>query len=75
MQIRFADRRPEGDFALVLPVSGSDRGSLGSLGANRETVEAALGRLRFEGDAASAADHFISEDGTVRRLLVVKAAV
>ena len=29
MQIRFADRRPTGDYALVLPVAGKDRSTLG----------------------------------------------
>ena len=32
MQIRFADTRPTGDFALVLPVAGKNRGALDSLG-------------------------------------------
>ena len=33
MQIRFADARPEGDYALVLPVAGKDRSALNALGA------------------------------------------
>ncbi len=32
MQIRFADTRPTGDFALVLPSAGSVRPGLDSLG-------------------------------------------
>ena len=32
MQIRFADSRPTGDYALVLPVAGKDRSSLGFAG-------------------------------------------
>ena len=31
MQIRFADRRPEGDYALAVPVAGKDRKALASL--------------------------------------------
>jgi leucyl aminopeptidase len=30
MQIRFADKRPEGDYALELPVAGKDRSALNS---------------------------------------------
>jgi len=71
MQIRFADRRPEGDYALVLPVAGKDRSSLKSLGAAQSTVIAALDRQRFDGDASSASEQFIDDKGTVRRLLVV----
>jgi len=71
MQIRFADRRPEGDYALVLPVAGKDRKTLASLGAEQEAVAAALDRNRFEGEAASASEHFVDDAGTVRRLLIV----
>ncbi|MEP7129792.1 MAG: leucyl aminopeptidase [Sphingomicrobium sp.] len=71
MEIRFAERRPEGDYALVLPVAGKDRSSLASLGAAQQGVVSALDRQRFEGDAASASEHFIDDNGTVRRLLVV----
>jgi leucyl aminopeptidase len=70
MQIRFADRRPDGDFALVLPVAGNDLRVLEALG-ERQTVEAAIKRQRFEGEAASVAEHFMSDDGAVRRLLLV----
>jgi leucyl aminopeptidase len=71
MDIRFADRRPEGDYALVLPVAGKDRSSLASLAAAEQTVASALDRQRFEGDASSASEQFIDDNGTVRRLLVV----
>ena len=71
MQIRFADARPEGDYALVLPVRGKDRSSLASLGASQSAVAGALDRQRFEGEAASASEQFIDDRGTVRRLLVV----
>ncbi|QNP46591.1 hypothetical protein H9L14_05560 [Sphingomonas sediminicola] len=49
MKIRFADSRPSGDFALVLPVSGKNRIALDSLGADRSAVDAALKSQRFEG--------------------------
>ena len=71
MQIRFADRRPVGDYALVLPVAGKDRSSLNSLGTAQQAVSAALDRQRFDGDASSASEQFIDDEGTVRRLLVV----
>jgi len=71
MQIRFADARPEGDYALVLPVAGKDRSALSALGAAQQSVVTALDRQRFDGDAASAAELFIDDQGTSRRLLVV----
>jgi leucyl aminopeptidase len=71
MQIRFADHRPEGDYALVLPVAGKDRSSLKSLGAAQPAVIAALDRQRFEGDASGVSEQFVDDKGTVRRLLVV----
>ena len=53
MKINFADSRPSGDFALVLPVSGKNRSALGTLGDGRTQVEAALNRQRFEGEAGA----------------------
>jgi leucyl aminopeptidase len=70
MQIRFADARPTGDFALVLPAAGGLRPGLDGLGAARAGVEAALKRSRFEGDSGSAVEHFLESDGG-RRLLVI----
>ena len=67
MQIRFADTRPAGDFALVLPAAGGNRPSLASLGTDRPAVEAALKRSRFEGDSGAVVEHF-AQGG---RLLVV----
>ena len=71
MQISFADRRPEGDYALALPVAGKDRKSLDSLGAGLAAVTAALDRQRFEGDASGIAEQFVDENGSIRRVLVV----
>jgi leucyl aminopeptidase len=71
MDIRFAATRPEGDYALVLPVAGKDRSSLASLGSAQQTVAAALDRQRFEGDAASASEQFVQDNGTIRRLLLI----
>ncbi|GAA4759225.1 leucyl aminopeptidase [Sphingomonas daechungensis] len=71
MKIRFADSRPTGDFALVLPAGGKNRIALDSLGKARAEVDAALKRQRFEGDSGSAAELFVPADGGVRRLVVV----
>jgi leucyl aminopeptidase len=71
MQIRFADTRPEGDYALVLPVAGKDRSTLNSLGPAQAGVVSALDRQRFDGEAASAAELFIDDNGTQRRLIVI----
>jgi leucyl aminopeptidase len=70
MKIGFADRRPDGDYALVLPVAGKDRSSLSSLPA-AEMLGGALDRQRFEGEAGSAVEQFVDDAGTLRRLLVV----
>ena len=40
MEIRFADSRPTGDYALVLPVAGKDRKSLGTLAAAQQAIGA-----------------------------------
>jgi leucyl aminopeptidase len=71
MKIAFAATRPDGDYALVLPVAGKDRSSLGSLGAAQQTVSGALDRQRFEGEASSAVEQFIDDAGTLRRVVVV----
>jgi len=71
MQIGFADSRPTGDYALVVPVIGKDRSSLSAIGASQQAVSAALDHQRFEGEASSASEQFIDDDGSVRRLLVV----
>ena len=64
MKISFADRRPDGEYALVLPVAGKDRSSLASLGAAEQTMVGALDRQRFEGDASAVAEQFVDDGGT-----------
>ncbi len=64
MQIRFADRLPDGDFALVLPASGVEAEPVRALGAG---LADALSRQRFDGEAGTTAEYF--EGG--RRVLVV----
>ena len=64
MQIRFADRLPDGDYALVLPAAGLEAESIRNAGGD---LREALGRQRFEGEAGSAAEHFAAG----RRIVVV----
>ena len=65
MQIRFADRRPDGDYALAVPVNGKTANPvLAELGGDIADV---LKRQRFEGEAASVAEHFAGG----RRILAV----
>ncbi|HEY7005420.1 MAG TPA: leucyl aminopeptidase [Sphingomicrobium sp.] len=71
MEIRFADSRPTGDYALVLPVAGKDRKGLASLGAAQQAVGATLDRQRFEGEASSVSEQFVDDNGTARRVVVV----
>lgn len=63
MQIRFADRQPDGDFALVLLAAGADAESVRNLEGLREAIQ----RQRFDGEAGSVAEHFVNG----RRVLVV----
>jgi leucyl aminopeptidase len=64
MQIRFADRLPDGDFALVLPASGMDAESVRNFGGD---LADALSRQRFDGEAGTTAEHFAGG----RRVVVV----
>ncbi|HEX8841832.1 MAG TPA: leucyl aminopeptidase, partial [Sphingomicrobium sp.] len=64
MQVRFADRLPDGDFALVLPASGADAESVRNFGGD---LADALSRQRFDGEPGSTAEHFSSG----RRIVVV----
>ncbi len=70
MKIAFADARPTGDYALVLPSADGNRPGASSLG-DLDKVEAALRRQRFEGEAGSSAEAFTDDGGTARRVLFV----
>ncbi|MEO6247008.1 MAG: leucyl aminopeptidase [Sphingomicrobium sp.] len=67
MQIRFAPTRPTGDYALVVPAAASERPALTGLG---DTIDAALRRQRFEGEAGGVAETFLGDDNG-RRLLII----
>jgi leucyl aminopeptidase len=71
MQIRFAESRPAGDYALVLPVAGKDRSPLAALGGLQASVAATLDRQRFDGEASSVSEQFIDDNGTAHRLLII----
>jgi leucyl aminopeptidase len=74
MKISFAAARPEGSYALAVPVWSEDRLSerLGTLdAASRGLAERAAQAQRFEREAASIAEVFVSEGEAARRLLLV----
>ncbi|RST30803.1 leucyl aminopeptidase [Sphingomonas ginkgonis] len=71
MQINFAAERPSGAFALVLPSRGGDRPGVAALGSQRAGIDAALKSQRFEGENGAAAEAWLDDGGTHRRLLVV----
>ena len=71
MQVRFADARPQGDFALALPVpQGGDVRALGLADGNLALAREAVRALRFEGEAGALAELFADEAGARRILLV-----
>ncbi|HYI43613.1 MAG TPA: leucyl aminopeptidase [Sphingomicrobium sp.] len=70
MKIEFADARPTGDYALVLPSADANRPGARSLG-DLDKIEATIRRQRFEGEAGSAAELFIDDGGAARRVLFV----
>ncbi len=74
MKISFAAQRPEGSYALALPVWSEDMlmDRLGSLDETARTLAARSAEAqRFEREAAAIAETFISEGDRVRRLLLV----
>ena len=74
MKVSFAAQRPEGSFALAIPVWGEDMlaDRLSSLDeAGRQLAARAAEAQRFEREAASIAETFVSEGDMARRLLLV----
>jgi leucyl aminopeptidase len=70
MKINFADSRPTGDYALVLPSADGKLPDSASFGDN-DKIQAALRRQRFDGEVGSAAEAFGDDGGTTRRVLLV----
>ena len=68
MQIHFAKARPDGDYALIVPVAGGLDEALPALGDDGPAVAAAARRQRFDGEAGTTAEAFLAEG---RRVLLV----
>ncbi len=68
MKIHFADSRPSGDYALVLPAGAKARPGIDGLGEGKAAAEAALKRQRFEGGAGETAEFYGAEG---HRVLVI----
>ncbi len=62
MKISFADTRPTGDYALVLPVAAKARPGIEALGEGKSAAEAAMKRQRFDGGPGESAE-FYGADG------------
>ncbi len=72
--VSFAASRPEGAYALAIPVRGEDmlHDRLGSLDEAARTLAArAADAQRFERETAAIAEAFVDEGDGVRRLLLV----
>ena len=74
MKISFAAQRPEGSYALALPIWSEDM-LIDRLGSLDESARALATRSaeaqRFEREAAAVAETFVSEADRARRLLLV----
>ena len=74
MKISFASQRPNGSFALAIPVWSEDllnERLSGLPEGTRNLAARAAEAQRFEREAASVAETFIEEGGAVRRVLLV----
>jgi len=74
IKVSFAASRPDGAYALAIPVRSEEMVAdrLGGLDAGaRALVARAADAQRFEREAAAIAETFIEEDDQVRRLLLV----
>ncbi len=74
MKVSFAAQRPEGNFALAIPVWGEDMLGERLAGldeAGRTLAARAAEAQRFEREAATIAESFVNEGDAARRLLLV----
>ena len=74
IKVSFAASRPEGAYALAIPVRSEEMVAdrLGGLDAGARALAArAADAQRFEREAAAIAETFVEEDDQVRRLLLV----
>ncbi|QIK79800.1 leucyl aminopeptidase [Sphingomonas piscis] len=74
MLIEFSAARPEGKYALVVPVAGKDLSPLNGL-SDSDRAKAALPLHRFEGESGSSVELFTDDGGQPRRLLVVGTGI
>ena len=73
MNVRFADRRPDGAYALALPLASGtpDAGRLSALPAETiDFVRRAAAAARFEGDAGSVVELFATDGADPRRIVL-----
>ncbi len=72
MKVTFADERPSGSYALAIPVRSDESLAerVASLGEHARLVSSAAESQRFESEAATIAETFISEGEAVRRVLL-----
>ncbi len=70
MQIRFATERPQGDYALAVPVTGADGSDARLPGGGGSAVAAGLAHQRFEGETSGLAELFLPEENGARRVLL-----
>ncbi|SMF78948.1 leucyl aminopeptidase [Allosphingosinicella indica] len=74
MKISFADRRPEGAYALAIPLWSEDQiaDRLSSFDeAGRQLAIRAADAQRFDREAATIAESFVNEGDSARRLLLI----
>jgi leucyl aminopeptidase len=74
IKVSFAASRPQGAYALAIPVRGGETVAdrLGGLDEPARTLAVhAADAQRFERETAAIAETFVNEGGTVRRLLLV----
>jgi leucyl aminopeptidase len=73
MNVRFADRRPDGAYALALPLASGapDADRLAPLGGSAAAFASrAAAAARFEGEAGTIAEIYVPEGDGVRRVLL-----
>ncbi len=73
IKVSFAATRPEGAFALAIPVRSDDalEAQLGAVGPSAGIAARAAEAQRFERELGGIAEAFLAEGDEVRRLLVV----
>jgi leucyl aminopeptidase len=73
MNVRFADHRPDGAYALAVPLASGtpDAARLSALPADAiALVRGAAAAARFDGDAGSVVELFAPDGGTTRRIVL-----